>query len=82
MNMHQQDLVRERAYQIWEDEGRPEGASQRHWQQAEDDIARADAPVVKPKRSRGKGSPAQEALADASATTEAPPKPRTRRKVS
>ena len=27
---------RERAYKIWEDEGRPEGADLDHWQRAED----------------------------------------------
>jgi hypothetical protein len=27
---------RERAYQIWEDEGRPEGAHEDHWKRAED----------------------------------------------
>jgi hypothetical protein len=27
---------RERAYRIWEDEGRPEGADLEHWQRAED----------------------------------------------
>ena len=26
--------VRARAYEIWEQEGRPEGAEQRHWEQA------------------------------------------------
>jgi hypothetical protein len=27
---------RERAYKIWEDEGRPEGAHEDHWRRAED----------------------------------------------
>lgn len=27
---------RERAYKIWEDEGRPEGADLDHWQRADD----------------------------------------------
>jgi hypothetical protein len=27
---------REQAYKIWEDEGRPEGAHENHWQRAED----------------------------------------------
>ena len=30
----QEDLIRERAHQIWEREGRPEGESESHWQQA------------------------------------------------
>lgn len=31
-NKHEQ--IRRRAYEIWESEGRPEGANLRHWQQA------------------------------------------------
>lgn len=30
---------RERAYQIWEDEGRPEGAHDDHWKRAEEEHA-------------------------------------------
>lgn len=37
--------IRLRAYQIWEEEGRPEGRDMMHWQQASDEvtIARGDA---------------------------------------
>ncbi|MDH4439098.1 MAG: DUF2934 domain-containing protein [Rhizobium sp.] len=31
-----EQLRRERAYKIWEDEGRPEGAHDDHWKRAED----------------------------------------------
>lgn len=31
-----EDKRRERAYRIWEDEGRPEGRHLDHWQRAED----------------------------------------------
>ncbi len=31
--------VRERAYQIWERDGRPEGQAGEHWRQAEAEIA-------------------------------------------
>lgn len=31
--------VRERAYQIWEGEGRPEGKSDEHWRRAQAEIA-------------------------------------------
>lgn len=30
----QEDSIRERAHQIWEREGRPEGAHDRHWEEA------------------------------------------------
>ena len=33
-----QDRVRERAYAIWEREGRPEGGADRHWAQAEAEL--------------------------------------------
>jgi hypothetical protein len=42
--------LRERAYQLWEQEGRPEGATQSHWRQAaaqlqaEAEAANADGP--------------------------------------
>jgi hypothetical protein len=30
--------IRERAYAIWEREGRPEGGAERHWTQAEEEL--------------------------------------------
>jgi hypothetical protein len=35
--------IRERAYAIWEGEGRPAGRADSHWLQAEDEIASAAA---------------------------------------
>ncbi|NEI73210.1 DUF2934 domain-containing protein [Rhizobium lusitanum] len=32
------EQIRRRAYEIWEDEGRPEGAAMRHWMQASDEL--------------------------------------------
>jgi len=32
------EKIRRRAYEIWESEGRPEGADLRHWQQACDEL--------------------------------------------
>ncbi|OWV99801.1 DUF2934 domain-containing protein [Rhizobium sp. R693] len=32
------EQIRRRAYEIWESEGRPEGAALRHWQQACDEL--------------------------------------------
>lgn len=34
-----EERVRERAYQIWEDAGRPEGKAFEHWLQAESEVA-------------------------------------------
>ncbi len=32
-------LIQQRAYELWENEGRPQGREQEHWQQAEREIA-------------------------------------------
>lgn len=34
--------IRERAYQIWEDEGHPHGRDQDHWRQARNELAIGD----------------------------------------
>jgi hypothetical protein len=44
--------LRERAYALWEREGRPEGDAARHWAQAEEEL-RAEAPVVEATRTAG-----------------------------
>ncbi|WP_411196380.1 DUF2934 domain-containing protein [Rhizobium sp.] len=36
------EQIRRRAYEIWEAEGRPDGADQRHWLQACDELAGED----------------------------------------
>ncbi|MBY4627828.1 DUF2934 domain-containing protein [Rhizobium croatiense] len=36
------EQIRRRAYEIWEAEGRPEGADLRHWMQACDELAGED----------------------------------------
>jgi hypothetical protein len=43
------DAIRERAYQIWEHEGRPHGKDFEHWLQAERELA---APKKATKRTR------------------------------
>jgi hypothetical protein len=35
------ERIRQRAYEIWEREGRPEGREQAHWEQAEREVAKA-----------------------------------------
>jgi hypothetical protein len=36
------ERIQQRAYEIWENEGRPEGAASRHWDQALDELAGED----------------------------------------
>jgi len=38
---NQETMIRERAYQIWEREGCPEGRAQAHWYEAEQEVAPA-----------------------------------------
>lgn len=42
MARDQYERIQQRAYEIWENEGRPEGAAARHWEQAQDELAGDD----------------------------------------
>jgi hypothetical protein len=46
-----QDRIRQRAHEIWEKAGRPEGAHQEHWEQA---TAEVEGAVAKPKKAAKK----------------------------
>jgi hypothetical protein len=48
--------IRARAYEIWEDEGRPEGKHLEHWGRAKDEVV---APEMTAPRSNGAKSPAR-----------------------
>jgi hypothetical protein len=45
-----QDLIRQRAYEIWDQNGRPHGRDAQHWAQAERELLDA-APEIKATRS-------------------------------
>ncbi len=55
-----EDRIRQRAYEIWEQEGRPQGEDMRHWLQAFQEIAAgADTdsqPARKPRAKKDPGS--------------------------
>jgi hypothetical protein len=40
LHAHIEDRVRERAYHLWESEGRPQGREFEHWQRAQAEIQR------------------------------------------
>jgi hypothetical protein len=40
-----QGRIRQRAYELWEAEGRPEGAADRNWSHAAEDLDREDASI-------------------------------------
>ncbi len=50
--------IRERAYEIWQEEGRPEGREAQHWQQAAAEFAEArqESSVAAPRQVTRKGS--------------------------
>jgi len=41
-----EDAIKQRAHQIWEEEGRPEGRHEEHWMRALEEMA--DTPAVLP----------------------------------
>lgn len=93
MNDDREHKVRERAYALWEDEGRPAGRHAEHWQRASSEIAQdassqpqgePEAPEglapVKAKASRRKPVAASPSSADAPAAVgESAAAPRKRR---
>ena len=80
MHHDDQDLIRERAHQIWEREGRPEGRHLEHWEMASAEIAAEAKPAKKP-ASLAKAR-AQAAAKKAKAVVAAEPRKRTARKTT
>ena len=50
------DIVRERAYLIWETEGRPDGRDLEHWLQAERELSLVSSPPAADKKTRRNGT--------------------------
>jgi len=42
MNKDTEKEIRERAYRIWQEEGRPKGKHKEHWERARKEIEEAD----------------------------------------
>ncbi|HEX9595815.1 MAG TPA: DUF2934 domain-containing protein [Anaerolineales bacterium] len=47
-----EEQIKQRAYQLWEADGRPEGQDQSYWFKAMSEIATAAAATIKPARKR------------------------------
>lgn len=75
-----QNRIRQRAHEIWEQEGRPDGAHERHWRQAENEMAANAKPVKKPATARKPAASAKPAAAKVArpdaAKAAAAPKPK------
>ena len=54
MTDDRQDRIRQRAHEIWEQAGRPEGAHQEHWEQATAEIDGAAKPKKAAKKADAK----------------------------
>jgi len=81
MSGNRDERIRERAHAIWDREGKPEGAAQRHWQQAETEIEKEDSAPKKAaakkavaKKPAEKKSGAAPAIAKRSKDAKKPPK--------
>ena len=66
------DLIAQRAYEIWEQSGRPDGLDKEHWEQAEREILDATPPIqaaaaAKSGTEKKLSSTERETLADATA---------------
>jgi hypothetical protein len=64
-----EERIRERAYQIWEEAGRPQGYQDLHWRQAEQEIAAIDQEASLPPDITGKAAfaPVEQVLAEGEA---------------
>ncbi|MDQ0995210.1 hypothetical protein QFZ34_000387 [Phyllobacterium ifriqiyense] len=50
MDNDKSQLIKNRAYELWELEGRPEGKHEHHWRTAEQEVAeKGNVPPVKPR---------------------------------
>jgi hypothetical protein len=85
MASDKEERIKQRAYQIWEEEGRPHGADLRHWLKAFEEIAAQHASAGKSddgtrasgrtRKARTKEEPAKPAKKSAAATSAKPAKP-------
>lgn len=51
MTPDEDERIRQRAYELWEREGYPEGREFEHWMQAKMDVASEDSPLTEPMQS-------------------------------
>jgi hypothetical protein len=49
------ERIRQRAYQLWEEEGRPEGRAESHWHRAEAEVAGVNPGAEAPPGTSGAG---------------------------
>jgi hypothetical protein len=77
MNADREQRIAARAYQLWEEEGRPHGSHERHWEQASREIVASEG--KKPRRAARTAKPRAKAAAvskPSAAKGKAPAKPK------
>lgn len=80
MSQDVEHRIRERAYQIWQEKGCPEGSDHEHWFLAEQEVASAAAPEANGKKPAAKkATPAKAATAGEAPKPAAERKPRARK---
>lgn len=52
-----EDRIRERAYEIWEREGRKDGGHERHWEEAEKEMRKKESGISPSANPSGLGDP-------------------------
>ena len=76
MTGNRDEQIRKRAHAIWEAEGRPSGAHDRHWQQAEREVDMGAGKPAKAAKAAAKPAKAAAKPATAAAKPKAPAKPK------
>jgi hypothetical protein len=68
--MHDEDRIRQRAYELWEQEGKPEGREGEHWEQACREIeAEGGSPLTEFETASGRLGSAADALREIAVST-------------
>jgi len=77
------ERIRKRAHEIWESEGRPEGAHHEHWLKASSEVDAEDAaPAEKPKAAKASPRKPRQPKAAAAEVSKPAAAPRTRKKTT
>lgn len=74
--------IRERAYELWEAEGQPEGREDQHWRQAQADITEAQGKAAKTKTGTAKTATARKPTAKPAPTKAASAKSATAKRTA
>jgi hypothetical protein len=77
-----EERIRERAYQIWEESGRPGGGHEEHWHQAELEVEEEPALTLSPRGTPDVPETARPGAPPPIGVAEQPPKRGTRTKES